>query len=67
MHEPVQSRLEEILQGRVAPEPMAGVQAHLAVCEACVTELQRMQLYSGLVKTLRAAEAPELSVVSTPA
>jgi len=59
MHEPIQNHLEDILQGTLLPEVREVVQAHLAACEDCVTELDEMRLHSGILRTLQAAEAPE--------
>jgi len=59
MHEPVQSQLEDILQGRLRAGKRAAVEAHLAVCRDCVIELREMRLHSGVIKALRATEVPE--------
>ncbi len=59
MHEPVQSHLEDILQGKLDPRVRDSVQAHLAACEECVTELDEMRLHAGILRSLHAAEAPE--------
>jgi len=61
MHEPVQSQLEDILQGRLRTEYRDAVEAHLAACKDCTVELRDMRLHSGLVKTLRAIDAREPS------
>ncbi|MBL8241678.1 MAG: hypothetical protein JNM66_29905 [Bryobacterales bacterium] len=61
MHEPVQSELEELLQGRLAAGKRPAVEAHLAACAECAAELRQMRLYSGVMRSLRAPAAPELS------
>lgn len=59
MHEPVRSQLEEILQGRLEPGRRGELEAHLAQCEECVTELEEIRLYSSVIRTLHAPAAPE--------
>ena len=61
MHEPVQSQLENILQGRLPAGKRAAVEAHLAACSTCAAELPDFFAYSNVVKSLRLAEAPEPS------
>ena len=60
MHEPVRSQLEEILQGRMTPGVREAVRAHLAACRACASEVRELQLYSGIVRSLRVTDPPEL-------
>lgn len=59
MHEPVRSQLEDILQGRIEPSRRGALNAHLAECEECVTELEEMRLYSGVIRSLHASAVPE--------
>lgn len=59
MHEPVRSRLEDILQGRMAPGDKALVREHLAGCKACTAELGRMSVQAEWVRSLRVDEGPE--------
>jgi len=59
MHEPVRSQLEDILQGRVEPIRRGELEAHLAECEECVTELEEIRLYSGVIRALHAPAVPE--------
>ena len=59
MHEPVQSQLEDILQGRLRAAKRAAVESHLAGCQNCAMELREMRLHSGVMKTLRVNDAPE--------
>jgi anti-sigma factor RsiW len=61
MHEPVQSQLEDILQGKLSAAKRAEVEAHLAACSACAAELPSFVAYSKVLKALRFAEAPEPS------
>lgn len=61
MHEPVRSQLEEILQGRMAPGVREAVRAHLAACAECAAEVRELQMFSGIVRSLRVADPPELS------
>jgi hypothetical protein len=61
MHEPVQTHLEALLQGRMRPEHRSMVDQHLAACADCAAEVATMRTYSKVVKTLRVAEVPELS------
>lgn len=61
MHEPVQSQLEEILQGRLQAGNRADVEAHLAACKDCAAELREMRLYSGIMRSLKVSDVPEPS------
>lgn len=62
MHEQVQSQLEDILQGGIRPGDRAEVERHLANCSDCAAELQVLRMCSGVVRSLRVAEVPDLGV-----
>lgn len=59
MHEPIQSQLEDILQGQLRSEKRTAVEAHLAACKDCAMELREMRMHSGALKALRVADVPE--------
>ena len=57
MHEPVKSRLEEYLDGG---GPFSDVEAHLASCGACRSEVNAMRAQATLLHSLRAPREFEL-------
>lgn len=59
MHEPVRSRLEEILQGRAVSATRDAVQSHLAACAACAAELGELRQSAQILRALRQTEVPE--------
>lgn len=61
MHEPVKSHLEDLLQGRLDAVSKSAVHTHLSGCPECTASLREMQLYSGIMRSLRAPALPDQS------
>lgn len=59
MHEPLLSRLEEILEGRQDEAGLSAVNEHLTHCESCARELNELRQHSVLLQALRVPDVPE--------
>ncbi len=59
MHEPVRSRLEDLLAGKNRKAEQDGTGVHLKACSECLSEFQSMQAHSELFHSLRAPEELE--------
>jgi anti-sigma factor RsiW len=57
-HHRIERQLSAYLDRELAPAEMAGVHAHLAVCDACRTELEELRAGKDLLGRLRVMELP---------
>jgi len=58
MHEPIKGNLEDYLNGCREKIPRE-FHAHIEACEDCANELKLLELHSGMLRALRAAEECE--------